>query len=215
MKQLIYFLQSERAISEKNILYINLETEYAKFPTLKSLDTAVRQQIKRIKGRLYLFIDEVQELKGREKQINAYRADDTLDIDIFITGSNANLLGGELATYMAGRYLLFEVLPFSYTEYLGYFQLENTKERFSEYLHFSGISELYNLPNKETQINFLSAMKDSIILKDIVSRYSVKDVELLETLFHYLAGNIGNMFSITAIVKKFKSLNIHTNTTTI
>ncbi len=125
------------------------------------------------------------------------------------------MLSSDLSTYLAGRYIAFEILPFSYPEYLGYFHLSNTKEHFLEYLNFSGISELYTLPSDEAKLNFLKAIKDSIILKDIVKRYIIKDVDLLEKLFFYLAGNIGNLFSLNTIVKKLKSLDIPTNTTTL
>jgi predicted AAA+ superfamily ATPase len=120
MKQIIDFLQHTKKIPPSNIIYINLEVEYLTYPTAEALDTHIQQQLKKSekKGRLYLFIDEIQELLGREKLINAYRANDDLDIDIFITGSNATLLSSDLSTYLAGRYIDFEILPFSYPEYL-------------------------------------------------------------------------------------------------
>jgi predicted AAA+ superfamily ATPase len=87
---------------------------------VKELDTQIKTQIQKSdkKQRFYLFIDEVQILNDREQLINSYRANDHLDIDIFITGSNASLLSSDLSTYLAGRYIEFEILPFSYTEYL-------------------------------------------------------------------------------------------------
>jgi predicted AAA+ superfamily ATPase len=106
-------------------------------------------------------------------------------------------------------------LPFSYAEYLGYFNKPNSKEHFLEYLNFSGISELYTIPHEEAKLHFLKAIKDSIILKDIVKKYNVRDVDLLERLFLFLSGNIGNLFSLNSLVKKLKYLEIPTNTHTL
>lgn len=217
MRQIIDFLQTTKKVQSANILYVNIELDYLKYPTIKEFDDYIRQQIQKSdkKKRFYLFIDEVQFLEGREKLINSYRANDELDCDIFITGSNASLLSSDLATYLAGRYIEFEILPFSYPEYLGYFSLLNTKENFIAYQNFTGISELYNLPNDELKISFLKTIKDSIILKDIVQKYNIKEIDLLERLFLFLSDNIWNLFSINSIVKKLKSLDIQSNTTTL
>lgn len=217
MKQIIDFLKTTKKIPTSNIFYINLEVEYLSYPTIQQLDEQIQNQIKKSdpKTRFYLCIDEIQSLTWREKLVNSYRANDTLDIDIFITGSNASLLSSDLSTYLAGRYIEFEILPFSYAEYLGYFNKPNSKEHFLEYLNFSGISELYTIPHEEAKLHFLKAIKDSIILKDIVKKYNVRDVDLLERLFLFLSGNIGNLFSLNSLVKKLKYLEIPTNTHTL
>jgi predicted AAA+ superfamily ATPase len=217
MKQMIHYLQITKKVKASNILYINIETDYLNYPTITDLDKKIRNEIANSekKRRFYLFVDEVQAITGREKFLNAYRADDNLDIDIFITGSNATLLSSDLTTFLAGRYIEFEILPFSYPEFLGYFSLPNTKESFLAYQNFSGISELYDLSNEEQQINFLKTIKDSIILKDVVKKYAIKDIDLLEKLFLFLSNNIGNLFSLNSIVKKLKNLNISSNTTTL
>jgi predicted AAA+ superfamily ATPase len=106
-------------------------------------------------------------------------------------------------------------MPFSYDEYLWYFELENSKQNFLNYTNFSWIPELYKLKEDESKINFLKSLKDSIVLKDIVKRYNIKDIDLLERLFFYLAWNIWNLFSFNSIVRKLKWLEILTNTITI
>ena len=217
MKQIIDYLETQRKITKSNIIYINLEIDYLKYNNINELDEYIKSCIKNTKNksRYYLFIDEIQELSGWEKLINSYRANDDLDIDIFITWSNANLLSSDLSTYLAWRYIDFEIFPFSYDEYLWYFKLINTKENFLSYMNFTWIPELYKLNEQESQINFLKSLKDSIILKDIVKRYNIKDVELLERLFFYLSGNIWNLFSFNSIVRKLKWIDINSNATTI
>lgn len=215
MKQVIDFLKTSKGVKDENIIYINLEIDYLKYSSIKELDEFIQAKIKKAKWRIYLFIDEVQEIIEWERLLNSYRANDDLDIDIFITWSNANLLSSEFATLLAGRYIDFEIFPFSYEEYLWYFNLENNKSNFLEYLNFSGISELYKLEDLESKVNFLRAVRDSIILRDIVKRHNIKDVDLLEKLFLFLSGNIWNLFSLNSIVKKLKSVLIKSNTNTI
>ena len=217
MKQIIDFLKNEKQIEDKNILYINLEIDFLKFKTIEDLDLFVQNYLKenKIKNRLYLFVDEIQDLNWWEKLINSYRANEDFDVDIYITGSNASLLSSELSTYLSGRYIKFEIFPFSYDEFLWYFKKENNKQNFLEYLNFSWISELYKLPDKETKTDFIKSLKDTIILKDIVKRFKLKEVQLLEDLFLFCSSNISNLLSINSIVKKLKSQWIKSNTVTI
>lgn len=215
MKQIIDFLTTKNNVKQENIIYINLEVEFLQFQTIKDLYTFIQNKKVSTKKRMYLFFDELQNLKWWEKLINSYRADENFDCDIFVTGSNAELLSSELSTHLSGRYINFEIFPFSYSEFLWYFQKKNNKENFLEYLHFSGISELYKLPDEETKTNFLKSLKDSIILKDIVKRFKLKEVQLLENLFLFCVSNTANLLSINAIVKKLKWNGIASNTVTI
>lgn len=217
MKQIIYFLENTKKIKSSNIIYINLEIDFLKFNNILELDNYIKNIIRKVKNknRFYIFLDEIQEISWWEKLINSYRADDNFDVDIFITWSNANLLSSDLSTYLTWRYIDFEIMPFSYLEYLWYFNLENTKQNFLNYTNFSWISELYKLSDNDSKLNFLKSIKDSIILKDIVKKFNIKDIDLLEKLFFYLASNIWNLFSLNSIVKKLRWIEIKTNTTTI
>lgn len=214
MKQIIDFLINSKNIDKDNIIYINIEIDFMKFDNLEKLDNYIKSKIIS-KNRYYLFIDEIQEVAWWEKLINSYRSDDNLNVDIFITWSNANLLSSDLSTYLTWRYIDFEIMPFSYLEYLWYFKLQNNKQNFLNYINFSWISELYKLNDDESKLNYLKFIKDSIILKDIVKKFNIKDIDLLEKLFFYLAWNIWNLFSLNSIVKKLKNLQINSNTTTI
>lgn len=217
MKQIIDFLISEKKIEEKNIFYINLEIDYLKFKNILELDDFIKKYISenKIKNKIYLFLDEIQILEWWEKLLNSYRTNDDFNCEIFITWNNANLLSSELSTLLSWRYVEFEILPFSYSEYLWYFDLENNNHNFINYLNSSWISELYKIDDFESKINFLKSLKDTVILKDIIKKFNIKDVDLLEKLFDFLAWNIWNLFSINAIVRKLKSQEIKTNTTTI
>lgn len=217
MKQIIHFLQETNHIDVSQIVYINLEIDYLKYNTLESFDETIQQHIQHNihKKRIYLFVDEVQELLWWEKLLNSYRADDTIDIDIFVTGSNANLLSSDLSTYLAGRYIDFEIMPFSYLEYIWYFKKQQTKQSLIEYMNFTGIPELYNLSTVESQTNFIKSIKDSIILKDIVKRYAIKDIDFLEKILLFLAWNVANLFSLNSIVRVLKNMHIQSNTTTL
>lgn len=153
----------------------------------------------------YVFIDEIQEIEGWEKYINALRGNLTQDIEIIITGSNSKLLSWEFATYLSWRYLLFQIHPFSFDEYLGFLQKERSKEQLLQYLNLGGIPELYQLSDENLQYQFISALKDTIIIKDLALRYKIKDIGILQNFFSFLIGNIGNLNSLTSLSKKFSS----------
>lgn len=217
MKQIIHHLENNLLVNSNNIIYINLEIDYSLYPTLESLEKSIKDKINLYSKdwRIYLLVDEVQEVAWWEKLLNALRADENLDIDIYITWSNSNLLSSDLSTYLSGRFIQFEIWPFSYIEFLEYQNLPSNLDNFLQFINSSGIPELYNISNEEWKISYLHSLLDSIILKDIVKRYNIKDVDLLERLFVFIANNIGNLFSFNSLVKKLKSIWITTNTNTI
>ena len=218
IRQLINYLIKSIKINKKNILYINME--YDEFNFIKNKDDLnhlikVYRTYFKPKWRIYLFIDEIQEIESREKFVNSIRSDHTLDIEIIISGSNSKLLSSELSTYLAWRYISFDIYPFSFAEYLWFNNTICNKDSFLKYINFSWIPELYNLWNYELQRSFVDALKNTIILKDLVLRYKIKDVALLENVFLFLVNNIWNLFSINSIVRKLKSLNINISPTTL
>ena len=145
----------------------------------------------------------MQLIEEWEKSVNSYSQDYTEEYELFISGSNSRMLSGELATLLSGRYVQFPVYPFSYQEYTEIRHLEQNRE---SYMNTGGIPELFVLPEKqEVQRNYLSALKDTILLKDISQRYSIRDPRLLEDLFAFLVGNASNLVSIGNIVNYFKS----------
>jgi predicted AAA+ superfamily ATPase len=165
-----------------------------------SLHNFICQKIGDRKEKFYLFFDEIQEVKGWEKAINSLRV--KFNADIYITGSNSQLLSGELATYIAGRYVSFVVYPFSYRE----FKSVNSDYTFDDYVKYGGMPFLSSIDfAPDISKNYLQDVFNSIMLKDIVKRNKIRDVDLLERIISYSLANIGKSFSATSISKFFKS----------
>jgi hypothetical protein len=114
-------------------------------------------------------------------------------------------LSGELATHLSGRYLVIEVFPFSYSEFLDFFNFQNNKQNFIKYVETSGLPEIYNINSEDVRRHYFLSLKDTILLKDIMYRYKIRDYVLLEDLFLFILHNVGNLVSIPSIVKFYKS----------
>lgn len=171
-----------------------------------------------IDDKLYLFFDEIQEVANWEKCINSFRVE--LDCDIYITGSNAKLLSGELATYLAGRYVEFVIYPFSFGEFIELYRTvypdTDTRKCFQKYLTFGGMPYLSNLRYEDEPCRlYLCDLFNSVELKDIVKRNSIRDVDMLERIVSYITTNIGTTFSSTAISKYLKSEGRTVSTETV
>lgn len=194
--------------------FITLNFEILKnkpYCTVQALNDYILERAK-LNQKNYIFLDEIQEVEEWEKCINSLRADEEYDFDIYITGSNAKLLSGELATYLAGRYVEFMIYPFSFQEFIESLKLsqENitTQEAFKKYIKYGGMPFLNNLNySLEASMQYLKDLYSSIILKDITQRNSIRDTDLLERIISYILMNVGNTFSATSISKFFKSEN--------
>lgn len=198
-------------IIEKNFLCINFE-QFANSDLLDSnrLYERIIEFQKNTEGRIYLFFDEIQEVENWEKCINSCRVD--FDCDIYITGSNAKLLSGELATYLAGRYVEFVIYPFSFAEFLEMNRLRNPEidktSCFMKFLKTGGMPFLSNFNGDDSAKNqYLMDIYNSVVLKDVVKRNNVRDVDTLERIVAYAFSNIGHIFSATSLSKYFKSEN--------
>ena len=165
-----------------------------------ALHEYVCKQIGDSKEQFYLFFDEIQEVQGWEKAVNSLRV--KFHADIYITGSNSRLLSGELATYIAGRYVSFVVYPFSYAE----FKTVNADYTFEDYIQYGGMPFLASIDfAPEISKNYLQDIFNSVVLKDIVKRNNIRDVDLLERIIAYALSNVGRSFSATSISKFFKA----------
>ena len=205
-------------IDRKNILYINKEyTDFDFIAKYIDLDDFVKFYKKRlnVSGKIFLFIDEIQNIMGWEHFVNSYSQDFIDDYEIFISGSNSKMLSGELATLLSGRYVAFEIFPFGFSEYLGILQKESNKQNFIEYLESGGLPELFNLQNDEIRRNYVSAIKDTVFLRDIIQRYNIKEPKMLEDIFVFLVNNAANLVSVANIVNYFKSLGRKTTYDTV
>ena len=152
------------------------------------------------KEKYYLFFDEIQEVQGWEKAVNSLRV--KFNADIYITGSNSRLLSGELATYIAGRYVSFVVYPFSFAE----FKTVSADYTFEEYARYGGMPFLSSVGfAPEISKHYLQDIFSSIVLKDIVKRNNIRNVDLLERIIAYALANVGKSFSATSISKFLKA----------
>jgi uncharacterized protein len=208
----------ESGIPPSNIFYLNKEyTDFDFVSDYQELDKLIRSYLEWIqpKGKVFLFIDEIQDITGWEKLVNSYSQDHTAEYEIFISGSNAHLLSGELATLLSGRYVQFEVFPFDYAEYLDSLGLASGKESYQQYMFSGGLPELMHLHNNEMRRNYLSSIRDAILLRDVVQRFNVKDTRLLEDIFAFLVNNAANLVSVNNIIHWFESKNRKTNYETV
>ncbi len=209
MLELIKEELTEMGISAGQFISINFEDmRNSRLLTANALHEEILKRAKGIGGKAYLFFDEIQEVADWEKCINSLRV--ALDCDIYITGSNAKLLSGELATYLGGRYVEFVVYPFSFSEFLElYHTVEpeaTIQQSFQKYLLSGGMPYLANLRYaEEPSRQYLTDVFNSVQLKDIVKRNKVRDVDLLERIIAYAIANVGTTFSATSLVKFFKS----------
>lgn len=199
----------ENGVNSKNILLVNREFEDFNFlNTHKDLDELIKSYKKMIqpKGKIYLFIDEVQIIEKWEKVVNSYSQDYTDDFELFITGSNSKMLSGELATLLSGRYVSFEVFPFGYSEYIDFTNQESGRQSYMAYLNSGGLPELFMLQQQELRRNYVSAVKDTVLLRDIIQRNNIREPKLLEDIFIFLVNNASNLISVSNIVKHFRGL---------
>ena len=211
MLELVKNELKESGIGEENFLCINFEQfSNSQFLDVESLYKKITDFQKNTKGKIYLFFDEIQEVDGWEKCVNSCRID--FDCDIYITGSNAKLLSGELATYLAGRYVEFVIYPFSFAEFFEMNRLKNPNvdknSCFMQFLKSGGMPFLSNFPDDDSaKSQYLIDIYNSVVLKDVVKRNNIRDVDTLERIVAYAFSNIGHIFSATSLSKYFKSEN--------
>ena len=199
----------EMGVRAEQFISINFEDmRYLHLCTAQVLHQEILTRAEGVEGKVYLFFDEIQEVKDWEKCVNSLRV--ALDCDIYITGSNAKLLSGELATYLGGRYVEFVIYPFSFAEFLELYRpttpQATVQQCFQQYLLFGGMPYLSRLNYQEEPVRqYLSDLYDSVQLKDIIKRNRVRDVDLLERILAYVMANVGTTFSAGSLAKFFKS----------
>lgn len=209
MLELVKNELKKSGVSDKNFLCINFEQfSNSELLDAKILHKRIVEFQKSADGKIYLFFDEIQEVDGWEKCINSCRVN--FDCDIYITGSNAKLLSGELATYLAGRYVEFVIYPFSFAEFLEMNRQKNSQidksACFTAFLKTGGMPFLANFLGDDSAKNqYLMDIYNSVVLKDVVKRNNIRDVDTLERIIAYAFSNIGHIFSATSLSKYFKS----------
>lgn len=191
----------KEGVSPENIIHINLELmKYDDVRDYKTFYQLITEQIKN-KDRYYLLIDEVQQVDKWEKAVNSMNVE--FNVDIYITGSNAYLLSSEISTLLSGRYVEIKMLPLSFKEYLKFNHLPtdwNIEDKFNQYLKFGSLPAVATIPQDNTTVNeFLLGIYNTVIVKDVISRNKIKDMNLLERIVKYVVANTGNIISASKI----------------
>ena len=197
-------------IPSANILYIDKEDIELDFiETYKDLNSYIKNKFLNVTGKKYLLIDEVQEISEWEKVVTSLLKKE--EVDIYITGSNAHLLSSELATLISGRYIEQHIYPLSYSEYITFRgkDFSTHKPEFEMYMKHGGLPALFHIERTdETVYQYLRAIYNTILLKDIVQRYKIRNISLLEKIAKCLFDNVGNLLTSNNISKYLKSEKI-------
>ena len=206
-------------VRPEQFIILNFEKmENAGLCTAEALHSEILRRASGLQGKVYLFFDEIQEVLNWEKCVNSLRV--SLDCDIYLTGSNAKLLSGELATFLGGRYVEFVIYPFSFSEfsalYSQFFPDASPAQMFQTYLTVGGMPYLGNLRyEKEPCMRYLEDLYNSVVLKDVVKRNRVRDVDLLERIISYVMANAGTVFSASSVARFLKSERRTVSTDTV
>ena len=193
-----------KGINPSQIIYINFEDEeYSFIKNDKNLHEFVKSKIINDE-KYYLFFDEVQNVENWEKAINSFKA--TKNVSIFVTGSNSDLLSGELATHIAGRYVSFKIYPFTFKEVCELKEIksrEETERAFEDYIKWGGMPQRFVLTDENQTKTYLSDIYNSIVIKDIVERFGIKDLDLFNRVIEYIVTTPSQNFSADSLVKYF------------
>lgn len=202
LKQLCELVEEKDKNS--NIVYINKEDfNFDKLKNYSDLVSYAETQKKK-DCKNAIFIDEIQEIEQFEKALRHFQTN--AEWDVYCTGSNAKLLSGELATFLSGRYIELQIFSLSYTEFLVFHNLENNSDSFNKYLKFGGLPYLKHLElNEEIVYDYLKNIFRSILFKDIIARYNIRNVAFVERLCFYLSDNTGQILSAKKITDYLKS----------
>jgi predicted AAA+ superfamily ATPase len=199
-----------KGINEHNIIYLNFESfSNSVYTDVLSLYNYIKT--KRVNNeKYYLFFDEIQEVNEWEKAVNSFLVD--FNVDIYITGSNSHLLSSELATYITGRYVEFQIQTLNFNEYLEFSEViypekhPNLKESFNSYLRLGGFPVIHTgTYSTESAYKIVYDIYSSAVLRDTIQRFQIRNVELLERVILFVFDNIGNSFSAKNIADYFKS----------
>ncbi len=214
LKQIITELE-EKGINKEHIIYVNFELiEYEELRDYKELNKYIKERITD-KKKFYVFLDEIQKVDKFEEVVNSLRA--SIDnISIFITGSNSKLLSNELSTVLSGRYVLFNIYPLSYKEFIELTGKNGRNdETFWDFVKWGGLPNRTQFTDESNIKDYLHSVFDSIILRDVVDRLGLKDTVLFDLLLQYIVDITGREFSAENVVKFLKSEGKSVSTETL
>jgi len=206
LKQVIEML-TKNNVSKKQILYINKELlEFGFIYNYKDLFNHVNNYFDKGENKKYLFVDEIQEIEEWEKAISSFFAED--EYDIYISGSNSTLLSSEISTLISGRYVEINIYTLSFEEFLEFRNTDNPnlQEEFKLYLRFGGFPVIHNFDfNEEVVYQYINSLYNTILLKEIISSYKVRNVRLFQDIVKFVFDNLGQIFSSNSITKYLKN----------
>ena len=198
-------------IEDNHIISVNLENPDNEFDTYKELYKYSKEQIKD-KKQYYVFLDEVQKVSDFQKAVDGLYI--MKNVDVYITGSNAYLLSGELATLLTGRYIEIKMYPLSFKEYLNYYKKDADEKMYLNYINRSSFPYALKLEEESEIDDYLDALYNTIIVKDIGLRKKMADTTMLRTVARFMFNNIGNCLSIKKIADTLtsdgRSISVHT-----
>ncbi|MCD4793876.1 MAG: ATP-binding protein [Bacteroidales bacterium] len=207
----------KKGVSSNSILYINKELiKYDFIRDYKDLHEFVSEYFKKNKTVAYLFVDEIQEIEKWEKAISSFFAEEKYDI--FITGSNSNLLSSEISTLISGRYVEINIYSLSFNEFLNFRKIPepNINTEFKLYLQFGGFPVIHHFDFDEELIyQYINSLYNTILLKDVISRHNIRNVRLFQDIVKFVFSNLGQIFSSNSISKYLKNQKKNIGTDTI
>ncbi|VYT82370.1 AAA family ATPase [Peptoniphilus gorbachii] len=204
-------------VPDENKIYMNFESfEFFDIKDANSLKEYLDEKLKDKKGRLYFFFDEIQLVKDWEKVVNGLRV--SHNCDIYITGSNSKLISGDLATLLAGRYVEFEIQPFTFDEFSEIYRSSNLsrEELFQKFIKIGGMPGLkyFNLEEEVSQ-KYLNDIYNTVLVKDVLNYNNIRDVDIFNRILSFTTQNIGGNFSASAIRNYLKSENRNISVDTV
>ena len=206
-----------RGVSEDYIIYMNFESfEYQTITTEEKFREKLNELLPKDTKKIYLLFDEIQVVEGWQRVINGIRV--SFDSDIVITGSNANMLSGELATLLSGRYIEIPIYPFSFQEFLNVKGIELNSRKvdiaYDEYEKYGGFPSV-TIAEESIKDTILSGIFDTIVLNDVALRSGIKDPTALKSIISFLADNVGQLVNTSKIVNTLKNEGIETTNHTV
>ena len=214
LKQIMSELK-EKGVDVAHIIYVNFEfIEFEKLQDYRELNTYIKEKIVDSK-KYYVFLDEIQKVEKFEDVVNSLRA--AIDnISIFITGSNSKLLSNELSTVISGRYVLFNIYPLSYKEFVELTNKEaKSEDTFWDFVKWGGLPNRVQFTDEGNIKDYLHSVFDSIILRDVVERLGLKDTVLFDLLLQYIVDITGRQFSAENVIKYLKNEGKSVSTETL
>ncbi|WP_460820570.1 ATP-binding protein [Microlunatus parietis] len=199
-----------RGVPAERILHLNFDSlEWSHLRTAKALDSYIASELP-ADGQRYVLLDEIQEVDEWERLVNSLTVDGRTDL--YITGSNSRLLSGELATYIAGRYISIDVWPLSFREYLDFTatysnrETSRTDEEFTRFLRYGGFPGVHILPFEESDARALvTDIYRSTLVRDVLTRHAIRDADMFERVATFALDNVGNPFSARRVAAYLKS----------